>query len=137
MLFRSTKYLLLSILLHASISSCNIPGEVARLDYQVSGCFGGYSAQVLVYKKEGVLMANLEIDRKLVCTEKISMEQLDYFNRFVTDLQHYKKNSCMSTNYEAYRVVKKGMVINREPCGFRSFVEFTNKLFTSQRPNRI
>jgi hypothetical protein len=139
MLFRTSKYLFLAILLHASISSCNnIPHEVARMDYSFSGCFGGYTAQVLIYEKQGVLMARLEWDKKHVRTEKISKQQLAYFNQFVTELQQYRNhNSCMSTSYERYRVVKNGSVFSQEPCGLRGFVEFTNKLFTSQRPNRV
>ena len=136
MLFRNLKYLLLAILLHGSVTSCNIPKEVARLDYHFSGCFGGYTAQLLIYKKQGVLMARLEKNGKLIRTEKISQDQLAFFDGFVAQLQHYK-SSCMSTNYEVYRVVKKGMLFIQEPCGFRKFDELTNKLFTSQSPHRV
>lgn len=128
----------MSILLHATITSCNIPKEVVRLDYSFSGCFGGYSAQVLIYKKQGVLMARLEMDKKHIRTEKISADQLAFFNRFVTELQQYKNNnSCMSTNYEVYRVVKRGLLFTQSPCGFHNFEEFTEKLFTAQSANRI
>jgi hypothetical protein len=138
MLFHNLKYLLLAILLHASITSCNIPREVARLDYSVSGCFGGYTAQVLIYKKQGVLMARLEWDKKHIRTEKISTQQLAYFNQFVAELQHYKNNNhCYSTSYEVYRVVQKGLLFTQKPCGLRNFVEFTNKLFTAQSPHRV
>jgi hypothetical protein len=133
MISQSIKYLLLVVLLHLTVTSCNIPHEIARLDYSQYGCFGGYTAELLIYKQHGEIMARVEYDKKHKRTVQISQAQLDFLFQFIDELKKIREaDGCLSTTSIKYRVVRNGEAFVREPsCGFRNFAVFYKELFAS------
>jgi hypothetical protein len=123
------KYLLISLLLHASASSQEFSDVIARLDFLRTECFGAHPQKLFIYKHAGVLKAKLESDTTEGRT--ITVEQFDYFNRFVEALKKFKSGG-RCTSVDNYTLYMNGTSVIRQDatCEWNGFDRLCKKLFT-------
>ena len=117
------------VMWHIAIPSCNFPHEIARVSHDMSACFGYEKNELLIYKKDGIVMARLDKNGKAI-TVQISQAQLDYFKAFVEELKKFKADG-LCTTFERYRVVMNGDIIYREDgsCHWHGFNKLSKQLF--------
>ena len=108
------------------------PPEVARMNYKMQGCFGGYSAEIIIYEEtQNTFSARLNIDNRLHATTRLNIDQLHYFKEFVSTLKEQPVDTWCSTS-QTYRVVMPHFRLEKQVgCDESGFDELRKVLFAS------
>lgn len=110
----------------------DVPSVVARMNYKMQGCFGGYDAEIIIYREsQNTYLARLNIDYKLHAATRLDEGQMNYFKEFVFAIKELElKYSCTLT--QNYQVDMPNFRLERDiGCGGIEFETLKNKLFTS------
>jgi hypothetical protein len=132
MKFSATLRLLLIVLLLLGLSSClDMPSQIAKVNYDFSGCFGGGEGSLTIFKNDTNFVAKLEGYEKNILNAKISIKQLDTFKMFVIDLKNLdNKNFCTTISH--YTVYYQSEVIRKTDGGcWEGFEKLIDCLFRS------
>jgi hypothetical protein len=132
MKFSATQKILLIVLFLCGLSYCLYkPSQIAKVNCDFTGCFGGGEISLTIFKNDTNLIARLEGYDKTILNAKISIKQLDTFKMFVLDLKNLnEKNLCTTVSH--YTVYYQREVIRKtDSGGWEGFEKLINCLFKS------
>ncbi len=132
MIFRKNIISFLTILVFATflLNACSNREEIASVKHTFSGCFGGSSDELIIYKKEGKFFARLTTGRENTTEAILNNEQMVRFRMFINDLRDFSaKGGC--TSQETYQAFYKGEYIERTDgsCGWNGFDHLRKYIF--------
>jgi hypothetical protein len=82
------------------ILSCSHSDIVATVNYRFQGCFGGGKSQITLYKVDTDTVARLESDGEISRRVRLSSQQVDTFNLFITELKTLNEyGGCTTVSY--------------------------------------
>jgi hypothetical protein len=106
------------------------PIQIATIDYNYSGCFGGGESKLVLFKQNEKIMARLEERGKANLLARVSPLQMDTFNLFIKQLKTLDL-SGLCTTQESYIVNTDNEEIKKTDgtCEWEGFSRITKCLF--------
>ncbi len=129
----NTLKLFLTAFLACGLFSCtDKPKQIAKVNYEFSGCFGGGESTLTIFMTDTSLMATLEGYDKKVLKAKLTAMQLDTFKMFFKDLKSLREeNGCTTVSH--YEVFYQNELIRKTDGGgdWNGFDKLKDCLFRS------
>jgi hypothetical protein len=128
MKFSAAVKLLPIVLLLFGLASClDRPSQIAKVNYDFSGCFGGGEGSLTIFNNGTNFTAKLEGYEKNILNTNISIKQLDTFKMFVIELKNLSKKKVICTTVSHYTVYYQNEVIKKtnDACweGFEKLID--------------
>ena len=131
-LSNTLKLFLIAFLACGVFSCTDKPNQIAKINYDFSGCFGGGKSTLTIFMSETSLMAKLEGYDKTIVKAKLTAMQLDTFKMFFRDLKSLREeNGCTTVSH--YEVFYQNEVIRKTDggCDWNGFDKLKDCLFRS------
>ena len=129
-LSNTLKLFLIAFLACGVFSCTDKPKQIAKVDYDFSGCFAGGKSTLTIIKADTNVMAELEGYDKTILKAKLTTTQLDTFKMFVRDLKSLREeNGCTTVSH--YTVFYQKEVIRKTDggCDWNGFDKLKDCLF--------
>ena len=124
------KLFLIALFVCGVFSCTDKPNQIAKVNYDFSGCFGGGKSTLTIFKTDTNLMAKLEEYDTTILKAKLTTMQLDTFKMFVRDLKSLREeNGCTTVSH--YTVFYQNEVIRKTDggCDWNGFDKLKDCLF--------
>ena len=129
-LSNTLKLFLIAFLACGVFSCTDKPKQIAKVNYDFLGCFGGGKSTLTIFMTDTSLMAKLEGYDKTILKAKLTTMQLDTFKMFVRDLKSLREEmGCTTVSH--YTVSYQNEVIRKTDggCDWNGFDKLKDCLF--------
>lgn len=109
--------------------ACRNPNQIAKIKYEIQGCFGSEKSELFILKKEENTFAKLTTEGKKTLETKLNVVQMDSLNSFIKELKIIKGGFC--TTAETFTVYLSKATIHKTimECEWDGFFNLKQFLF--------
>jgi len=122
------------ILLLCWLSSCDQlfgnKQQIAKLTYQISGCFSSSKSTLTIYQQDSLTIAKIITDEHPPIEVVLTQNKMVKFNKFILELKELN-DECCCTTVEYYTLQRKNELIKRTDggCDWEGFSHLKKELF--------
>ncbi len=106
--------------------------QIAKLEYEFSGCFGSSKSTFTIYQKDSITVAKIVTDNKPPLESVLDQQKIERFNQFIKELKALKEEGGCTT-VEYYKMQLKNEFIKKTDggCDWEGFYHLQKELFNN------